>query len=379
MTASSPVNERGQVAKLSKVRLSRLLQLSQQLLVWEPQIAEGGCELEPFRGVFGITGICVFDADTAELYSMGTSGSELEGRTRAAYAAGKDEDDPVTRVTIRRLGNRVTGAVAFQGLEDPRVTAEPLTSLATAVYYRTRLRRKAQETAAPAEVLEFPSTIFGPLGEELKNSLATILAATGGLREAGPLSATQVEMARMVEEEASRLGSVVSCLDRISRLDQQEARPRMTRTNLTALVAQTVEQYSQKSPDRQIVFASGSPDFKAFADAEFIGFALSQLLDKVCNCSVPGSTVRVKMEARGSAVEVSVSGDNDPIPAQERHRASERPAPRFVGGGLGFSVARKIAVAHGGTLDFDPRQTRSGSVAFLLSLPTDTKMKPSEL
>jgi signal transduction histidine kinase len=367
------------VAKLSKVRLTRLLQLSQQLLVWEPQVTEGSSNLlEPFRGVFGIAGICLFDADKGVLYSTGSSGSELEGRTRAAYAAGRDEDDPDAGVTIRCLATsgRITGAIAFQGLENPRETAEPLTSLAAALCESTRLRQKVPAGLPTVS----PSTLFDALGEELKNSLATILAATGGLREAGPLCVAQMEMARMVEEEAARLGTVVSCLDRISQLECKDARSRMDRTNLTALVAQTVEQYSRRSPDRRIDFASGGSVFKAFADAEFIRFALSQLLDHVCKYSVPGSAVQVNIEGRGGAVEVSVSGANDPISVQQRRSETEHSAPRLAGAGLGFSVAQKIAAAHGGILDFDRQRTRAEGIAFLLSLPraADTNVRPNE-
>jgi len=44
--------------------------------------------------------------------------------------------------------------------------------------------------------------------------------------------------------------------------------------------------------------------------------------------------------------------------------------PSFTAGsGLGLYVARKIVVAHGGTLDFDPERMGSAGVAFRLSLP----------
>jgi signal transduction histidine kinase len=113
---------------------------------------------------------------------------------------------------------------------------------------------------------------------------------------------------------------------------------------------------------------------------------LSQLLENACRYSVPGSAVWVKMEARGGTVEVSVSSEGDPIlsPAQPSilgHPHVEVRNPSFgAGADLGLSVARKIAVAHGGTLDFDAERAGTESVAFLLSLPraADTKKRPSE-
>lgn len=171
-------------------------------------MVDGSDLLAPFHGVFGIVAICLFDAATEAFFTSGSIARDLEGRTRAACIGGKDADDPRAAVTIRCLtaGGRITGAIAFQGLEDPEQTAGPLISLVAALHERTRVRRK--------------------LGDDFKNGLTAILAAAGGLREAGPLSSAQSEMARMVEEEASRLANLISWVDRISRIDQEEAPPR---------------------------------------------------------------------------------------------------------------------------------------------------------
>jgi hypothetical protein len=145
------------VLTLSKARLYRLLQLAQQLLFWEPQIEAGSALLEPFLGVFGTTAICLFDASTAGLYTIGSSNSGLEDRTRQAYIAGQDVDDQKAGITIRRFvaGGRITGAVAFKELEDPQLTAGPLASLAAAFHERARLRHQASEAAVAAEIEAF--------------------------------------------------------------------------------------------------------------------------------------------------------------------------------------------------------------------------------
>jgi K+-sensing histidine kinase KdpD len=45
-------------------------------------------------------------------------------------------------------------------------------------------------------------------------------------------------------------------------------------------------------------------------------------------------------------------------------------APSFTAdSGLGLYVVRKIVVAHGGTLEFDPERMGNAGVAFRLSLP----------
>ena len=362
---------------LSKARVYRLFQLAQQLLVLEPKLEAGGALLDPFLGVFGTTAICLFDASTTGFFTIGSSTTQLEDQTREAYIAGQDVDDRNAGITTRRLiaGGRITGAIGFEGLEDPQLTAAPLASLAAAFHERARLRHQTSEAAVAAEIEAFRSAIFDVLGDQFKNALTTILAATGGLRKAGPLSAEQSDMASVVEEEASRLGSVISRLDRIAWLDDGEVRPRMDTTDLAVLVAQEVEECSQKSPDRQIVFAGSSVVFTVLADGELVRLALSQLLDNACSYSGPGSGVLVTIKARDAAVVVNVSAGGKPMPSHERQRIFERShigsrAPSFTAGtGLGLYVARKIVVAHGGTLDFDPERIGNACVAFRLSLP----------
>jgi len=371
------------VSKLSKVRLSRLFQLARQLLALEPHGAEGTASLEPLVGVFGITAICLIDRITAGSYMIGAPSSYLEDQTRAAYITGQDLEDPAAQITIRRLlvGGRTIGAIGFQGLEDPHLTAGPLTSLVSALHERTRLRRMAIEAAVAIEIEAFRAAIFGVLGNESKSALTTILTAAGGLREAGPLRDDQLEMARIVEEEASRLGSVISRVERVARLDQEGDNPRMTATDLTTLVAQTCERFLQISPGRKIVLPSNGAVFKALADAELLCLAVSQLMNNACKYSDPNSAVQVELEERGGSVVVSVSSAT-PLSFRDDTRLGEgsaigsRPLSFVDGAGLGLYVARKIAVAHGGTLEFDAERMETESVAFRLTLPRANGQPP---
>ena len=168
---------------------------------------------------------------------------------------------------------------------------------------------------------------------------------------------------------------MISWLDRITRLNQEEISPRMDATNLTVLIAQAVEQCSRIWPGQRIVFAGRESFFKVFGDGELIRLALSQLLDQACKFAEPGSAVQVEIEALGGAVVVRVSIEGNGIPYHDLDHVFERSylgsrAPSFAtGSGLGLYVGRKIAVAHGGTLDFDAERTGSDCVVFRLSLP----------
>ena len=102
--------------------------------------------------------------------------------------------------------------------------------------------------------------------------------------------------------------------------------------------------------------------------------ALSQLLDNACKYSLPGSTIQAEIESRGLSVCVRVSNSGSSIPEAEQQRVFDRfyrgtDARRFTtGSGLGLYVARKIALAHSGTLDLEI-EPAGGRVTFCLTLP----------
>jgi two-component system sensor histidine kinase KdpD len=373
----SRVRKEAKDSTLQKERINHLYQVAQQLLALEPEVADGEQFLKPFAGVFGAGAVCFFDASAAELHSVGYSRSELEARTRAAYLRGRDEDDPVAGVTIRcfRVAGRTTGAMGFEGLENPELTAGPLTSLAAAFQERTIAFRHATEAIAAAQTEVYRSAILDALAHEFKTPLATVLAAAGGMREAGPLNQDQSEMADTVETETARLGSLTSRLLRLARLDREEVKPQMELTEVGPLVAQLVRHYQRPPSDRRISFVNGGEQFEALADPELLRLAVSQLLDNACKYSLPGSAVTVDMHRQNDLIAVCVSNTGSSIRSGDRPHIFERfyrgiETRQFTpGSGLGLYIARKIALAHGGDLHLDLERSGNDGVTFCLSIP----------
>jgi two-component system sensor histidine kinase KdpD len=371
------VREEAKSAKLQKERLNRLYQLAQQLLSLDPEAPLGEEFLEPFRRLFGIRAVSIFEADSAELHIVGDSKRGLASKTRDAYIRGLDLDDLDAHISIRRLhtSGQLAGAIGFEGLHDLVETAGALTALATALLERKIAFHAASEAAAAAQTEIYRSAMLDALAHEFKTPLATILTGVGGLREAGPLTAEQQGMADAVENEASRLGSLTSRLLRTARLDHEQIRPRLELVDISAGVAQLIRQYSARSSDRTIFLTDGDESVQALADPELIRLMVGQLIENACKYSQPGSVVTLAVERQGEFIAVRVSNNGSSIPRREQHRIFERfyrgeDARRSTSGtGLGLYVARKIAVAHGGALDLE-NEARSDSVTFCLKLPT---------
>ncbi|MBZ5612045.1 MAG: DUF4118 domain-containing protein [Acidobacteriia bacterium] len=374
----SKVRAEAQDSRVQRQRLERLYQLAQQLMSLEPAASLTTELLASFVGVFGVTAVCLFDSASAELCTVGQSQGELPGKTRDAYIMGADIDDDEARITVRRLqsARKVSGAIGFEGLEDGAFTAGPLTALVATFLDRTRALRNASEASAAAQAEVYRSALLDALAHEFKTPLATILAAAGGLHEAGPLTSEQTEMADTVENEAARLGNLTSRLLRTARLDREEIRPRTELIDVTSVVAQVAGQYAAQWPDRRIALTNSREAAEVLADPELLRLTLNQLIENACKYSRPGSTVTIEIKRQQEYTAVKVSNSGSSIPFNERSRIFERfyrgvDAKRSTSGsGLGLYVARKIALAHGGALDLELDERANDGVTFCLKIPS---------
>jgi len=373
----SQVRKEGISARMQKDRLDRLYHLAEGLLHLDAEAAAGRTFLDPFQRLFFVTAICIFDAEAGVPRIIGDAEPGLADKTRDAYIRGAGMDEAESGISVRctRFGARLKGAIGFQGLKDPAETATALAALTTTFLERTNAFRQASAAAAAEQAEVYRSAVLDALAHEFKTPLATILAAAGGLREAGPLDAAQVEMAETVESEAARLGSLTSRLLRTARLEKEDIKPRMELTDVGLLVSRIARQYGERSPDRRII-ADRDDCIETLADAELLRLAVSQLVENACKYSELGSTVSLKIERQGDFVAIRVSNDGSSIPPNERRQVFERfyrgaqARQSTSGSGLGLYVARKIALAHGGSLELETRGGAECNVVFSLKLPS---------
>jgi two-component system sensor histidine kinase KdpD len=363
-------------ARRRSANLEQLYHVARQLLLVKPDHLDTLPLLKAFRDGFAPSAVCLFDAGTAELYIQGASQCGLPERTRQAYIVGEDADDQAAGVVVRclRVGSAITGAIGFEDLPDSEWVAGPLSVLAAAALEQARAFRKASYEIAAAQTEVLRTALLDALGHEFKTPLATILAVAGGLRESQRLGTEEVEMAGMIECEASRLSRLTNRLLRMARLDREEVKPRMRNTDIPALVEGVVRRHAAQFPDRQVAVSCQCHSRQAPADRELLDLALTQLLDNAFKYSIPGSAVAVEIGVEEESITVRVRNEGGSIAPQDQDRIFERfyrgtDARKLVSGaGLGLHVARKIAVAHGGSLVLD-KNTSPGTVAFCLKLP----------
>jgi PAS domain S-box-containing protein len=236
------------------------------------------------------------------------------------------------------------------------------------------LERVAEERARLADL----GAIAAKVAHDLGNPLASLaMQAELLLRRVrgGAAAPTLAASAEMIVAEARRLDRLVHDFKLIARQQRLEARPVALREVLERLVAL----WRPVATARGISIDLDVPrdPLPLVADEEKLRRALENLLKNAIEAIGRGpGAVTVRAEAAGrERVRISVADTGPGIPETlEVFRLFETTKP--TGTGLGLPIAREVALAHGGTLEFERRAPR-GTV-FHLEIPSRGRSSEAE-
>ncbi len=351
--------------RLQKQRngIANLYRAAQGLLGEQATGAFGTASLQVLVDAFApqLRSAHLYDPATGEMHAAGESGRDAAGCAFLTQSAAA----PPPGWTVRqvRLNGGKTAVAGFQGLPDPELLADPLASLAGLAFEKARAFRAASLAAATVESETLRTAILDALAHEFKTPLAVILAASGGVREAGPAAPEQSELLESIEQEAARLGSLTTRLLRLARLEREDIQLHAETVDAAEVIGPLMQRYKDLFPARSFTFiGAGAEKQEVRADVELLRLAIGQLLDNAVAYGAPEEPIDTFVEESPGMLAISVANAGPPIPVEERervferfHRGSKARASTSSGGtGLGLYVARKIAVAHGGGLELLP-------------------------
>ncbi|HEU0247894.1 MAG TPA: ATP-binding protein [Gaiellaceae bacterium] len=232
------------------------------------------------------------------------------------------------------------------------------------------------EMAASLETAERRRrALLSDVAHELRTPLATIEGYVEGLRDSVVEPDEQAWM--LLATETGRLRRLVDDLQLVSRAEERQLDLRAVEVDPASLVEEAVQgagpAYEAKGVQLE---ARAELRLPAVAvDPHRIGEVLANLLENALRHTPEGGRVDVRAERRGGAVELSVSDTGEGIAPEHLERVFERffrsdPArSRATGGsGIGLTIARAIAEAHGGRLRAESDGPGHGA-RFILSLP----------
>ena len=218
------------------------------------------------------------------------------------------------------------------------------------------------------------------LAHQLRTPLAALQATVEALTD-GVLTPDGQTLA-VLTDQTGRLRRLVADLEKVSRAEERQLVLHPTPQPLLPLVQRSVaavrERYRAKGVDLVVQPTRTSPS--ARVDADRLAEAVGNLLDNALRHTPSAGTVLVSLRSRpspcGPLADLVIRDTGEgfepreaPLLFRRFHRG--RHGDPDVGSGLGLTIARAIAEAHGGSLDAHSDGPGQGA-EFTLSVPAAT-------
>jgi len=175
-----------------------------------------------------------------------------------------------------------------------------------------------------------------------------------------------------VAQQSARLARLVEDMLVLARADAGGYPMVRAEVDLDAVVDGCVRDLAPRASAKEIRVTSRLQPVSVVADEALLRRMVGNLIGNALAYTPPGGTVDVTMVNRPGTISIQVADTGPGIPAGDRERVFERfvrldPARGEGGAGLGLSIARWVAEAHGGQVEL-LSSGPSGSV-FAATLP----------
>jgi two-component system sensor histidine kinase ChvG len=245
------------------------------------------------------------------------------------------------------------------------------------------LTRSLEEmTRSLSERMDAIESFAADVAHEIRNPLTSLRSAVETLELIKDPDARE-RLTRILKNDVQRLDRLVTDISNASRLDAELSRDQPKTVDLERLVAEIVHTYhaTTRANEPKVTFKSpgGLEPVTVQGREGPLGQVFRNLIDNARSFSPPGGDVVVTLVRVRDQVIATVSDSGPGIPPENLETIfqrfyTSRPKGTAFGGnsGLGLSIARQIAEAHGGTLHAENRLGPEGQVVgalFVLMLP----------
>jgi signal transduction histidine kinase len=257
--------------------------------------------------------------------------------------------DPALALAILSIGSVVVG--------DARESAVKSAEL-----------ERARVVLAERENLAAVGQLAAVVAHEVRNPVAIIFSALATLQRT-QRDDEEGKLLGIVGEEAERLKQLVTrLLDAVRPFELQYSRHPAAQL-LTGAIAQVTAGAGVPAAQVELVNA---PADEVECDEVLLGQAISNLVQNALVADGRTAPVRVQASvdrsSRPPMLRIEVADDGNGVPADVRPRLfTPFFTTRATGTGLGLALVKRIAGAHGGTVDYEPPAVRGAS--FVLRVP----------
>jgi len=234
----------------------------------------------------------------------------------------------------------------------------------------------ARDISERKEVEQLKSDFLAMVSHELRTPLAVVIGYATVIERALALDDTHrraAEGARTIHERSTHMARLVDSLLDISQIQSGTFDLDLDVVDIEALVRTTAES-TPRPAGHAIEIETGGAIPPVMCDPNRMSIAVTNLLSNAVKFSPEGGKISVGIDRREGKVRISVRDRGVGVAAKDRERIFDRftqgdmSSTRAFGGvGMGLYVARRIAEAHGGSIEL--RSTKSRGSTFTIEVP----------
>ncbi|MFO1312311.1 MAG: ATP-binding protein [Burkholderiales bacterium] len=210
------------------------------------------------------------------------------------------------------------------------------------------------------EALSAQRRFTADAAHELRTPLAALKLQVGLVKRAHD-DAQRASALAELESGVDRASHLVDQLLTMARLEPESPERRSEAVDVAALAKDAIVARAPLAADRRIDLGhAGAASAIVQGDPAMLSMLLGNLLDNALRYTPPEGRIDVATETRNGGAVLSVIDTGPGIPPAERDKVFERfyrgtaqEAGPATGSGLGLSIVRRIAAAHGATVSLD--------------------------
>ena len=224
------------------------------------------------------------------------------------------------------------------------------------------------------------------VSHELKTPLTSIrmfseMLAEGRVDDEGK----RQQFLNIITAETARLTRLINNVLDFARLERGEKRAKFESIDLSQIAQETLNYYRPQleASGFTIVSEMKSNPIPVQGDRDALSQVMVNLLSNAEKYSTEPKEIEIRLTTENGQAAWSVLDRGRGVPPgceekifQQFFRAHDSLASGIQGSGLGLTLARRIAEAHGGTVEYSPRE--GGGSCFTLRLPIETDRTHTE-
>jgi two-component system, OmpR family, sensor histidine kinase KdpD len=282
------------------------------------------------------------------------------------------------------VGSRSVGALAWRPAALSRELATAVCAQAAIALTRAMAIEANARLEASRQSERLRAALIDSLTHELRTPLTSIRAAATTLMEPTGLDdVTRLDLAAIVDEEASRLDHLIGEAVEMAEIDSKVLKLNEQPHHPLSLLRNAVDQSRSVLSKHTVVIEPSDDDAPALFDAHLLGRVLRHLLENAARYSAPGSRIVLRSQRTPGRLEFSVSDNGAGIdPADlpfifEKFHRGRKAAKFGKGSGMGLAIARALLRAHGGAIE--AVSTLGDGATFRFWIPLKQEGVPEEI